>query len=268
MNSNAQSAAVYGLTKFSDMLPREFEEYLSSRPFSNLVKTKTDIITKRDIRYLPKAIDWRNKSVVTNVHNQLNCGACWAFSAIETLESMYAIKTGKLLELSVQQMIDCSENNNGCFGGDTSSLLEWIKINNIAVSSAAKYPLTLKNDKCKKSKITNNTVQMEDYWCGNLINSEESILSFLAQHGPVAVAINAQTWQNYIGGTIQYHCDGNPLKLNHAVQIVGYNLNAKVPYYIARNSWGKDFGEMGYVRLAIGKNMCGLADDVCVLKVL
>ena len=44
-------------------------------------------------------IDFFNK-----VKNQKNCGACWAFSIVETIESMYAIATGKLKDLSIQQV--------------------------------------------------------------------------------------------------------------------------------------------------------------------
>lgn len=39
--------------------------------------------------------------------------------------------------------------------------------------------------------------------------------------------------------------------INHAVNAVGFNGNAPVPYYIVRNSWGADWGENGYVRIAI-----------------
>ncbi|KAJ8931924.1 hypothetical protein NQ314_015122 [Rhamnusium bicolor] len=90
----------------------------------------------------------------------------------------------------------------------------------------------------------------------------------IQKNGPVAVAINALPWQHYIGGIIQFHCDSNPFKLNHAVQIVGYDLTSEVPYYIVRNSWGKDFGDNGYLYIAIGKNMCGLAHEVSVLTLL
>lgn len=82
-------------------------------------------------------------------------------------------------------------------------------------------------------------------------------MALLAYHGPVVVAVNALTWQFYIGGVIQFHCDGALESLNHAVQLVGYNLDASPPYYIARNSWGKLFGEKGYLRIAIGSNICG-----------
>lgn len=46
----------------------------------------------------------RDKGVVTPVRNQKNCGACWAVSTIEMIESVYAIKTGVLQSLSVQEV--------------------------------------------------------------------------------------------------------------------------------------------------------------------
>lgn len=43
----------------------------------------------------------------------------------------------------------------------------------------------------------------------------------LATHGPLTTAVDATTWQDYLGGIIQFHCESNR---NHAVQIVGYDL--------------------------------------------
>lgn len=61
---------------------------------------------------------------------------------------------------------------------------------------------------------------------------------------------------------------GSPVDLNHAVQIIGYDLTAEVPYYIAKNSWGSEFGNAGYLMLAIGGNTCGLANEVATVDVI
>lgn len=93
------------------------------------------------------------------------------------------------------------------------------------------------------------------------MDAESKLLTTLVTHGPVAVAVNAVSWQNYLGGIIQYHCDGSFKSLNHAVQIVGYDLTAGIPHYIVKNSWGPIFGDKGYLYVAIGKNLCGKIDN-------
>lgn len=48
-------------------------------------------------------VDWRQKNKVSEVLNQGSCGACWAFSAISTLESAIAIRDNKygIVNLSI-----------------------------------------------------------------------------------------------------------------------------------------------------------------------
>lgn len=98
------------------------------------------------------------------------------------------------------------------------------------------------------------------------VEKEYQILNYLAYHGPVAAVVNALLWQNYIDGIIQFHCNGQPVHINHAVEIVGYNLIGIVPYYIVRNSWGTNFGDGGYLKIEIGKNLCGIANQVAMIK--
>merc|ERR1712019_266623 len=64
----------------------------------------------------PDSVDWREKGAVTKVKNQGGCGSCWAFSATETVESLYQIASGNLLELAPQTYVDCVENPHECGG--------------------------------------------------------------------------------------------------------------------------------------------------------
>jgi hypothetical protein len=48
------------------------------------------------------------------------------------------------------------------------------------------------------------------------VGAEDLLLTVLAHHGPVAVAVDATNWQFYVGGVIQWNCDAN---VNHAVQV-------------------------------------------------
>ncbi|XP_066151635.1 cathepsin O-like [Euwallacea fornicatus] len=265
VNKTNNNSAKYGLTKFSDLTPEEFMLFQNNRHLSvskYVKRNNVDEFFWDDS--IPKIVDWREAGIVTKVKQQENCGACWAFAVTECLESMQAIKDKKLVELSVQQMIDCSTYNRGCEGGDICSLLQWLKDYNVTVANETDYPLKLKDQKCQRRDIKGG-VQVKDYVCKNFVGRESVILKLLATNGPVAVGVNGQTWQNYVGGIIQFHCDDN---LSHAVQIVGYNLTADIPYYIVRNSWGEDFGDNGYLYIAIGSNMCGVGYEVAALTLI
>ena len=87
----------------------------------------------------------------------------------------------------------------------------------------------------------------------------------LLNKGPVAALVDATLWQDYLGGIIQHHCYSDDL--THAVEITGYNITGPVPYYIARNSSGTDFGNNAYVYIEIGKNRCAIAEQIASLSV-
>ena len=47
--------------------------------------------------------------------------------------------------------------------------------------------------------------------------------------------------------------------VDHCVQAVG--IDTAAGYWKVRNSWGTSWGEAGFIRLAYGKNLCGLTSD-------
>ncbi|XP_037038649.1 cathepsin O-like [Bradysia coprophila] len=288
-----EDSARFGLTEYSDMTHAEF---VAAKLNRNSIKARTDrrsnsiIKETRDdwkspmsqniIRYaraasdvddLPRKVDWREHGVVSRVRNQGLCGACWAHSVIETVESMAAIESNSsVIELSVQQMVDCAENNNnGCQGGDTCNVLEWLVQKNISIQTMKEYPTNNNSGHCKMGEFTNGSqsVHVTKFTCERYVGQEQKVLFHLANDGPVVAAVNGLLWQNYLGGIIQFHCDGSTTSLNHAVQIVGYDLEADIPYYIVRNSWGKRFGNDGYLKVQIGGNVCGIANQVSTLGV-
>ncbi|XP_068970681.1 cathepsin O-like [Bombus flavifrons] len=279
----SQESAYYGLTEFSDMsedeflsltllpdLPARGEKHVNESYHRRHHLLQSTNRVKKSVS-IPLRFDWRDKGVITPVRNQGSCGACWAFSTVEVVESMYAIKNGTLHMLSVQEMIDCAKNSNfGCEGGDICSLLSWLLASKVQIFQESTYPLVGKTSMCKLGKMIDKAsgVKIRDFNCDNFVDAEDELLITVATHGPVAAAVNALSWQNYLGGVIQYHCDGSFDSLNHAVQIIGYDKSAAIPHYIIKNSWGTNFGDKGYMYIGIGNNLCGIANQVSSLDIL
>lgn len=44
-------------------------------------------------------------------------GSCWVFGAVAAIEGLIKIKTGNLVSLSEQQIIDCISTSDACNGG-------------------------------------------------------------------------------------------------------------------------------------------------------
>lgn len=45
--------------------------------------------------------------------------------------------------------------------------------------------------------------------------------------------------------------------VNHAVLAVGYGVDDGIHYWLNKNSWGTSWGDDGYFKIELGKNMCG-----------
>ena len=77
----------------------------------------------------------------------------------------------------------------------------------------------------------------------------------------VAVDASSVGFQHYTGG-IYYDLECTKSNLNHAMLVVGYgtDYDTGMDYWILKNSWGKDWGRRGYMKLARNQsNMCGIA---------
>jgi hypothetical protein len=56
---------------------------------------------------------------VTAVLNQGMCGGPWSFVTTGSIEGITFIKTGKLVPLSNEQLLECANPGQGCSGGGT-----------------------------------------------------------------------------------------------------------------------------------------------------
>jgi len=263
---------VYGLNKFSDMSPQEFKAtYLGSRPTAP-PKAK---VRRSPILVRATSVDWRTKGAVTPVKDQGQCGSCWAFSATEEIESMYILANNTAIELAPQQIVSCDTTDYGCGGGWTTDAFNYVATAG-GIEPDSDYPYTsgASGDSGTCSVNTQdfavklNSKSAFSYatppctsgsTCTN--QDEGTMQNNCAATGPVSVCVNAATWQDYSGGVLTSNCPSDYNDLDHCVQVVGFNTDSTgQKYWIVRNSWNTSWGDQGYIYIAIGSNLCGIAD--------
>jgi len=82
----------------------------------------------------------------------MRAGGCWAFSAVAAMEGINKIVTGKLVELSEQELIDCDHKSHGCSGGRMDYAFQWV-ISNGGIDTEADYRFTGRDDTCDANKV-------------------------------------------------------------------------------------------------------------------
>ncbi|KAF6077188.1 cathepsin H [Phyllostomus discolor] len=232
--------------------------FLWSEP-QNCSATKSNYL--RGTGPYPTSVDWRKKGrFVSPVKNQGGCGSCWTFSTTGALESAIAIKTGKMLSLSEQQLVDCAQNfnNHGCQGGLPSQAFEYIRYNK-GIMGEDSYPYEGKDGNCKFQP--GKAIAFVKDVANITLNDEAAMVEAVALYNPVSFAFEVTSdFMLYRKGIYSStSCHKTPDKVNHAVLAVGYGEQNGKPYWIVKNSWGPSWGMNGYFLIERGKNMCGLA---------
>lgn len=232
------------------MTNEEYKQMLGYRP-----RVSNAMTAHFETADLPASVDWRAKGAVTGVKDQGQCGSCWAFSTTGALEGRDFIKTGELKSFSEQQLVDCSKDNGGCNGGDMGLAMDYASKNPLEVE--ANYPYKGANGDCQYAAAKGES---SNEGHKNVAPNNKDQLKAAIAKGPVSVAIEADTmvFQFYQGGVLNN--SGCGTNLDHGVLAVGYGSENGQDYYIVKNSWGPNWGEQGYIRLAAvdGAGICGI----------
>jgi len=253
-----------GMTFFADMENQEYRRLISRGCLgsfnSSAPRRGSAYLPLTGVTDLPTAVDWRDKGYVTDVKDQKACGSCWAFSTTGSLEGQTFRKTGKLVSLSEQQLVDCSGDfgNMGCGGGLMDQAFEYIKANK-GLDTEDSYPYEAEDKDCrfKPDTIGATCTGYVDIPSG----SEDALQDAVATIGPVSVAIDAghSSFQMYESGVYdEPECSSS--ELDHGVLAVGYATDSGKDYWLVKNSWGASWGDKGYIKMSRNKhNQCGIA---------
>ncbi|CAM0877405.1 unnamed protein product [Alopecurus aequalis] len=205
-------------------------------------------------------VDWRDQGAVTPAKRQGTCGCCWAFATVAAVESLIKIKGGKLMDLSVQELLDCDlSGQNGCKGGYIHLALQWVQAQG-GVVAEADYPYQELQGKCKTTDRARRVGKITGYQPLR----GEPMLKLAVFNRPVAIAMDATgvVMQNYKTGIYKGPCT---TKQNHAVVLIGYGVSGTgEEYWIVKNSWGAGWGQNGFFYMRRGADgaagLCGMAE--------
>jgi C1A family cysteine protease/uncharacterized protein YndB with AHSA1/START domain len=201
--------------------------------------------------------DLRTQGRVTPAKNQGQCGCCWAFSTIASLESSL------LPSVSTDLSEDNMKNSNGfdlspCLGGNsfmsTAYLSRW---SGPLSESSDPYSSTQSSSSGMTAPNSAALYHVQEVLfvparSGSLDN--QNIKTMLVQKGAVYSSVH---WEDsyYSPSAAAYYYSGSSAA-NHAITIVGwddsYDLNkfsSRPPgngAFIVKNSWGSSWGENGY----------------------
>ena len=222
-----------------------------------------------------KHLDWRNKIDIGPVYSQGACSGCWAYSTVQVIADSKAINTGTRPDLSPYHLLSCDTLDSGCHTGNMATAYAWIGVQrdgilrsrdfSTDITPAEECPLPsnlgsngeiLPDSQVPKPK----GIRIDGYCEIAPLEGKDTILALMraVKQQPIAVGLNIKPLQLYGGGLVQV-ADCPPAStdsvtaINHAAVIVGWGTDeaTKKPYWLIKNSYGVDWGEDGYVRIAM-----------------
>ena len=207
------------------------------------------------------------------VRNQGNCGSCWAFGDIESLEDKFCIQnprsTKTPIRLSTQNMVSCNHNTipdpgyifedcKGCEGGSAYCSLPYLTETGTVSEECQPYKSggTGENGECMGDQCVKEGISNKRYKCkaDTWFTVEDPLLikQELIANGPVSTFyLVYRDFKDYRSGI--YYRATDELLGGHGVKIIGWGIENGIHYWIAQNSWTADWGENGFFRIQVGQ---------------
>ena len=250
---------------------------------------------------LPKSFSWGNVSGISYLTRPLNqhipqyCGSCWAHSSMSVLADRIKIArnaSGPDINLSIQFLLNCGGGAAGsCHGGSALRAFDFVHRKGFVPFESCQPYLACSEDStsgfCPHVDTTCSPVNI----CKTCSNPEKGgtcaaigrfpnatvaeygtysdgqvhdIMAEIFARGPVKASVNAAPLLDYQGGILLDSAITRNITHNHGVSIVGwgYDEARDVQYWIVRNSWGSYWGELGFFRVELGKNLLGIEGRV------
>ncbi len=232
------------------------------------------LATSRD---LPRSFDWRNHNGdwTTPVKDQgEECGSCWAYAAVGILESHLKIRSKNpnlSPDLSEQYLLSCDWDDDGCDGGDFETAMAYLvdtpgPDGKIGTVNESVYPVDNTDDSC--ADLGDATRYKAGHWAYVNASAEDDaeiaippvdeLKTAIYLKGPIAAGVDDDdAFDEYEGGIFSSTVPPPEETTNHAVILVGWGNENGTEYFIGKNSFGTEWGEDGWIRIAVNSSRVG-----------
>merc|ERR1719399_12542 len=220
-------------------------------------------------RDLPETLDWRNKegtNFLEPVMDQGDCGSCYVVSTMRMLSARNKIRTNQpdALPFSISFPLFCAEYNQGCDGGYAFLTSKWSEDVGLIPATCARYVTQGQREvTCSEEEMGQKLRATNHHYIGGYYGgaSASEIMAEL-QNGPVVVSLEPKSDLMYYQGGVyestpdEVHQEWE--RVDHAVLLIGYGEERGKKYWLLQNSWGPEWGEGGFFRMARGINDSGV----------
>ncbi|CAG9323468.1 unnamed protein product [Blepharisma stoltei] len=200
---------------------------------------------------------------MSDIYVQGNCSSSYALAVASSLSERFCIHSqgAVLVNLSGQDLVSCDKKNNGCTQGNIDSV--WNYIRDVGLVESKVFPYTSKDltaPGCPE-KLEDATFKVSEF-CASA--TEAALMREIKKNGPVVGIMQVFTdFLVYGGGVYRPHIAATKVKGAHAVEVLGWGTDEnQQPYWIIKNSWGPEWGEKGYAKIARNVKEISLEDFV------
>jgi len=206
--------------------------------------------------------DWRHATYMgitgdwtTPVKSQGSCGSCWDFAALGALESIINIRAHDPnldMDLSEQYLLSCPSSSGGCSGWNAYWAYVYLYSHGGIIPENC-FPYRANDGIPCDTKCDDWREKLLPVTGYGAIRSpdRETLKEMIVNFGPVVAEMAVYgDFGSYTGGIYEHPGEEPTSDINHQVVIVGYDDGQRC--WICKNSWGSDWGENGWFRIAYG----------------
>uniref|UniRef100_A0A1E1WH51 SMB domain-containing protein n=1 Tax=Pectinophora gossypiella TaxID=13191 RepID=A0A1E1WH51_PECGO len=278
VNQGGETWRAANYTKYLDKKLKDGLVYrLGTLPLDRDTRRMGAIQYNEDIEY-PRNFDARKHwpRFISPIMDQGWCGSDWAVSIASIASDRFAIQSNgaESMVLSPQSLLSCNvRGQRGCDGGHID--VAWNFAGQYGLVDLDCYPYKAAVKPCPY-RITGNLLETG---CTPRIPTrtskykvsppyrivrEKDIMWEIMESGPVqAVMTVYQDFFHYRDGIYRHTRHGNLIESGlHSVKIIGWGEERGDRYWTVANSWGQEWGEDGYFRIARGTDESGIESFV------